>query len=78
MSKTRRDTPAGLARRRSEDRTLPEALARSPVVASSRPDATTINWTARVVAPFDVLSTNNGMTATTRVLRPRGGSGEGE
>jgi len=42
--------------------------------------ATTINWTAEVIAPFDVLSTNNSMTATTRVLRPRGrtGGGEGE
>lgn len=40
--------------------------------------ATTINWTAQVIAPFDVLSTNNSMTASTRVMKPRGKSGSGE
>ncbi len=40
--------------------------------------ATTINWTATVKAPYDVLGTNNTLTDTTRVLRPRGRSGSGE
>lgn len=59
---------------------LTPGASQSWTVAFTSPTyATTIAWTATVNAQYDVLGSNNTLTATTKVSKPRGkGTGEGE